>query len=95
MFYWVVIQVVLLFVSESWSMAEVTTRTMDVTHISFLRQITVNRAQINTDGTWDTQEAVKLLRSSVIQTLTTYINHRQVTVVQRVALIPIFECFTR
>ena len=94
-FFCVVVQAVLLSVSESWDVSEVMTRTVEGTHISFLRQITVNRAQINTDGTWDTPEAVKLLRSSGIQTLTTYINHRQVTVVQRVALIPIFECFTR
>ena len=94
-FYHVVVQAVLLSISELWDVSEVMTRTVEGTHISFLRHITVNRVWINTYGTWETLEAGKVLRSSGIQTSTTYINHRQVTVVQRVALIPIFECFTR
>ena len=95
MFYRVVVQAVILFGSKPWAVLEVMTITVEVTHISFLKQIMGNMTQRNTEGTWVTPASGEVLREYVMQTSATYIRRRQVTVEQWVDLRPIFEVCTQ
>ena len=51
LFYRAVVQVVLLFGSESWALSEAMIGVVEVTHVGFLRQITGNQARRQVDGT--------------------------------------------
>ena len=53
-FYRVVVQVVILFVSRCWVLLAAMERTVEGTHTGFLRQITENRARRRTDKIWST-----------------------------------------
>ena len=53
-------------------MSEVMTRTVEGTHIIFLRHIMGKRARRNTYGTWVIPEAVEVLRSVGMQTEATF-----------------------
>ena len=66
-------------------------RTVEGTHISFLRYITGNRAHINTDGTWVISTDEEVLKEAGIKTASIYIIHRQVRSEKWVDLIPIFK----
>ena len=82
---------VMLFGSKPWAVLEMMTSTVEVNHISFLKQIMGDMAQRNIEGTWVTPASGEVLREYGDQTAATYIRRRQVTVVQWVDLIPIFE----
>ena len=77
MFYWLVVKVVLLFCSELRTMLQVITSKLEGTHIVFLRDITGNRAQRTTNGTWETPASGEVLRAAGMQTEATYIGQRQ------------------
>ena len=62
---------VLLLRSKLWAISDVTTRTVEGTHIRSPIQTTGKRAQRNTDGTWVTPADGEVLRESGIQTLST------------------------
>ena len=86
---------VMLFGSKPWAVLEMMTSTVEVNHISFLKQIMGDKAQRNIEGTWVTPASGEVLREYGAQTAATYIRRRQVTVAQWVDLIPIFEVFAQ
>ena len=75
-FYLAVVQVVLLFGSESWDISESITRAVELNHVGFLRHIVGKRAQRTTDSTWDTPAAKEVLRATDMQIVYTYIGIR-------------------
>ena len=52
MFYWAVVQVVLLFGAEIWVFSEAMSRNMEGVHVVFQRQIPGQRVEKRKDGTW-------------------------------------------
>ena len=68
---------------------------MEGTHTGFLRQIMGKQAWRLGDGMWDITEAEVVQEAAGIQSETTYIERRQATVAQRVALRPLFEVCAR
>ena len=73
MFYRSVVQVVLLFVLESWVLSEAMSRKVEVTHTRFLRQIMGKRVWQRADRTWSTTAAEEVRESAGTQSATTYI----------------------
>lgn len=95
MLYLAVVQVVLFFVSDSWSVLWKMTRMVEGTLVGFLQDITGNRMRRTKNGMWETPAAGGVLRESGMETLATYIGIRQVMVYHWVALLPIFKLFAR
>ena len=59
--------------------------------MGFLKQITVQRELWQRDGTWKCVAADRVLKKAVTQFLGAYIDKRQATVLECVALRPILE----
>ena len=76
MFYWALVQAVLMFRLETWSMLEAITVKVEVTHVRLLRHVIGKRARRTTHSTWATPETEEVLRLSVMQTTATYIGCR-------------------
>ena len=94
MFYRALVLAFLLFGLESWAVLDSMTRTVEGTHISFLRYIMGNRAHKNKDWMWESPVAGEVLRASVMKTSSTYTGRRQVKVLQWVDIRPIIEFFS-
>ena len=60
-FYWAVVQAVLLFGVETWVLSEAMSRKLEGVHVGFLRQITGKREVRGKDGTWRKVAAEKVL----------------------------------
>ena len=60
-FYWAVVQAVLLFGVETWVLSEAMSRKLEGVHVGFLRQITGKGAVRGKDGTWRQVAAEKVL----------------------------------
>ena len=89
MFYRAVVQTVLLFGAETWVLSEATLRNLEGLHIGFLRQITGKKAVQKEDRTWQKVAAEKALEKAGSQSRGIYIDRRQETVAEWVALRPI------
>ena len=90
-FYRAVVQAVLLFSSDAWVLLAAMERTAEGTQSGFLQQIRGKRARRRADRTWFTTAAEEVREAAGTQSVTTYIGRRQGTVVQWVALRPVFE----
>ena len=95
MFYRAVVQAVLLLGAETWVLLAAMSRKLEGVHIGFLRQVPDNKAKRQMDGTWRSVAAKRVLKEAVTQTLGTYIDKRQMTVAEWVALRPIIEICDR
>ena len=60
-------------------------------HMEFLWQVTGKHEKRQLYGTWWQEGAESVLKAKGVNTISTYINKRQATVVQWVVLQPIFE----
>ena len=93
-FYCVVIQAVLLFGAETWVMLAPMAQSLEGVHVGFLRQVKNLKAKRLRDGSWRKVAVEKVLQGTGTQPLQTYLDRRQTTVAERVALRPILEVFT-
>ena len=91
MFYRAMVQVVLLFGSETWVLLEAMSRKLEGVHMGLLRKITGHKAVRRKDGTWRQVAAEKVLKKAVTQSIGAYIDRRQATVAEWVVLRPILE----
>ena len=64
-------------------------------HVGFLRQITRKKSKWLRDGLWWQVTAKKFLQGAGTQPLQTYVDRRQATVAEWVALRPIFDICAR
>ena len=71
-------------------MSEEMVRTVEETHVGFLRKIAGNRAWRTTNGMWEIPVDGDVLRAVGMNTEATYISRSQGTVLQWVDLHPIF-----
>ena len=95
MFYCAVVQAVLLFGAETWVLLAEMSRNLEGVHVILLRQLTGQKAARQRDRTWRSVEAVRVPKEAGIQTLGTYIEKRQATVAEWVALRTILEICDR
>ena len=70
-------------------------RKLEGVHVGFLRQITGQRVEIRDDGTWPQVAADKFLEKAGTQYLGDYIERRQESVTEWVALRTILEVCDR
>ena len=90
-FYCVVVQVVLLFGSETWVLTAAMLQKLEGVHVGFLRQVTGMKAQSLGGDTWIKEGVDRVLQAAGTKTILGFINRIQVTVAEWVALRPIFE----
>ena len=64
-------------------------------YICFLQPVTGKRSKRTSDGTWRQEGEESILKAEETQDVRTYINRRQATVDQWVALCPIFLIFAK
>ena len=81
--------------TENWVLSEAMSRKLEGVHVGFLRQITGQRAVQQEDGTWRQVASEKVLEKEGNQSLRTYIDKRQATVAEWVALRLILKVFYR
>ena len=94
-FYSAVIQAVLLFGAYTWVFFAPMAKRLYEVRMGFLRQVTKLKAKKLKDGSWLKLTADRVLQRLVTQPLQTYLDRRQATVLEWVALQPIFEVCTR
>ena len=70
-------------------------RNLEGVHLVFLWQIMGQKVVRREDGTWWKVAAYKVLEKAVTQSLGTYIDRRQVTLAEWVALRPKLEVYDR
>ena len=83
------------FRAETWVLSETMSRKLEGVHVGFLRQITGQRVEIRDDGTWPQVAADKFLEKAGTQYLGDYIERRQESVTEWVALRTILEVCDR
>ena len=91
MFYWSLVQEVLIFEAETWCFWEAMFRKLERVHVVFLKQIMGQREVRQRDVTWRCVEAEKVLKKAITKSLGEYIDKRQAPVAEWVALQPILE----
>ena len=90
-FYWYVVQAVLLFGDKTWVMLVAMLKKIEGVHVGFLQQMTGMKAQRLGDVIWKKEGQDRVLQAAVTELLREYINKRQETVAEWVALRPIFK----
>ena len=70
-------------------------KNMEGVHAGLLRQVMGKTYKRQRDGTWRNKAATRVFKEARTQTLGTYIDNRQVTVVEWVELRPILEVCDR
>ena len=93
-FYWAVVQDILLYRSETWVILASMEKRVWGTHMEFLRLITGKQVRRLGDGKWETLGPQGVRDAAVTQLVRTYIERRQATVAQWVAISPLFEVCT-
>ena len=93
--YRAVVQAILLYGSETWFLLVSMANSIEGIHTEFLQIITGKRARRLGDGTWETPGAEGIQEAAGNQSARIYIERRQATVVQWVALHPLFEVCAR
>ena len=91
MFYQAVVQVVLLFGSETWVLLSAMSRKLEGVHMGFLRQVMGKKYKQQRDGTCRSAAAAKALKEAGNKTLEAYIDKWQATVAEWLELIPILD----
>ena len=94
-FYRAVVQAVLLFGVETRVLSAPMMQRLEGAHVSFLRQVTQKQATQRRDGSWRQMTAEAVLQGAGTQSLRTYVDRRQATVADWLALRPIFDIFAR
>ena len=94
-FYQAVMQAVLLFGAENWVLLVAMYRNLELVHMVFLRQMIGHKAKRKRDETWISEGAAQALTEEGTETLGAYIENRQSTVSEWVALRPIMEICDR
>ena len=95
MFYWAVVQAVLLFGVETWVLSEAMSRKLEGINMGFLRQIMGQRAVRRKERNWRKAAAEKVLEKAGTHSLGAYNDRRQTTVTEWVELRPILEVCDR
>ena len=80
MFYWEVVQEVLIFGAETWVLLAAMYRNLEVVHVGFLRQITGHKEKRQRGGNWRSVVAAKVLKEAGTRSLGVYIEKRQAIV---------------
>ena len=70
-------------------------RNLELVHMGFIRKMTGHMEKRQRDGTWRSEAVAKVLKEAGTKTLGAYIDKRQATVAEWVALRPILEIFYR
>ena len=90
-FYRAVVQAVLLFVAETWVLSEAMLNKLEGVHVGLLRQVMGMKARSLGDKTWTKEGTGRVLQAAGTKSLREYIDKRQATVAEWVALRPISE----
>ena len=85
------IQAVLLFGADSWVLLDMMIRTVDSTHVDFLRRITGKQERFQADGSWETPAYKNVIQAVGMKTEAMYKFYRQAKVVQWVDLQTLLE----
>ena len=94
-FYRVVVKEIILYGLEMWVLLVSLVNMIEGTHTEFLRMIIGNRVKQLEDGTWETTGVEGILEAAGTQSARIYIEQRQATVAQWVALRPLFDVCAR
>ena len=94
-FYRAVVQESLFYGLEMWVLLESMAKRIEGIHTEFLRMITGKKSKQLGDGTWDSPRTEVIRKKAVTQLARIYIERRQETVAQWVALHPLFEVCAR
>ena len=94
-FHRVVVQAILLYVSETWVLSEAIERKAEWIYTEFLRQIMGKQERRLRHGMWDTPGEEGVREVELMQSASTYIGRQQTTVAQWVALRRLFEVCAR
>ena len=84
-------QAVLLFRAENWVLSVAMTKTLEGVNVGFLWKVMGKMARREWGGTWSRAAAGIFLKESGIQTFGKYIDRRQMTVLEWLALRNIYE----
>ena len=90
-FYRAVVQAVLLFGADTSVLSAAMLKNLEGVHVGFLRQVTGMKARRLGDKTWTKEGPDRVLQAAGTKSLREYIDKRQATVAEWVALRPIFE----
>ena len=90
-FYRAVVQAVLLFGVETWVLSAPMMQILEGAHVGLLRQVIVKQEIWRRDGSWRQVMEKVVLQGAGTQPLRTYLDRRQVTFSDWVALRPIFD----
>ena len=91
MFYRAVVQSILICRLEMWVFSAEMERKVEGIYTGLLQQIMGKQVQQIGDGTWEISGAEGVREASGTQLVMTYIERRQATMAQQVALHPLFE----
>ena len=92
-FYWAVVKAVLLFGAEIWVLLTVMYRKLEGVHVGFLGQVRGQKSKRERAGNWRSAAESRVLKEAGTQTMGTYIEKWQVTVVEWVLLRSILKIF--
>ena len=84
-------QEIILYGTETWVLLASLKNRIEGTHTEFLQEITGKRAKQLEDGTWEMPGAEGIREAAGTWSERTYIERRQETVAQWVALRPLFQ----
>ena len=88
-------QAVILFGAETWVLSAPMVHRLEEVYMGFLRQVTKSKEKRLRDRLWWKAASNKVIQGVETQPLQTYLNRRQVTVTEWVALRPIFDVCAR
>ena len=89
--YQVVVQAVLIFGANTWVLSEAMLNKLEGVHVGLLRQVMGMKARSLGDKTWTKEGTGRVLQAAGTKSLREYIDKRQATVAEWVALRPISE----
>ena len=90
-----VVQAVLLFGAKTCVLSAAMLNNLEGVHVGFLRHVTGMKARRIGDDTWTKEGPERVLQAEGTKLLREYIDKRQATVAEWVALRPIFEVCTK
>ena len=84
-----------MFGAETWVLSAPMVHRLEEVYMGFLRQVTKSKEKRLRDRLWWKAASNKVIQGVETQPLQTYLNRRQVTVTEWVALRPIFDVCAR
>ena len=85
----------ILFGAETWVLSAPMVHRLEEVYMGFLRQVKKSKAKPLKDGSWRKAATNKALQGAETRPLQTYLDRRQATLTEWVALRPIFGVCTR